>query len=82
MLKKELEVEKKENWMEKLEDLYDEHYLNEKLKIPAAYIKGFLYYIVENEHFVNSLSAKDKTMNQLLLVQLAEKYLKTINDEK
>lgn len=82
MLKKELEVEKKENWMEKLEDLYDEHYLTEKLKIPAAYIKGFLYYIVENEHFVNSLSAKDKTMNRFLLVQLAEKYLKTINDEK
>jgi len=82
MLKKELEVEKKENWMDKLEDLYDEEYLTEKLKIPAAYVKGFLYYIVENEHFVKSLSAKDKTMNRFLLVQLAEKYLKTINDEK
>jgi len=82
MLKKELEVEKKENWMAKLENLYDEEYLIEKLKIPAAHLKGFLYYIVENEHFVKSLSAKDKTMNRFLLVQLAEKYLNTINDEK
>lgn len=82
MLKKELEVEKKENWLEKLSDLYDEEYLSVNLKIPAAYLKGFLYYIVENEHFVKSLSAKDKTMNRFLLVQLAEKYLKTIEDEK
>lgn len=82
MLKKELEVEKKENWIDKLEDIYDEEYLTVKLKIPAAYLKGFLYYIVENEHFVNSLRAKDKTMNQFLIVQLAEKYLKTLEDEK
>ncbi len=82
MLKKELEVEKKENWIDKLENLYDEKYLTEKLKIPAAYIKGFLFYIVENEHFVKTLSAKDKTANNFLLVQLAEKYLKTIENEK
>lgn len=82
MLKKELEVEKRENWIEKLEDLYDEEYLTVKLKIPAALCKGFLYYIVENEHFVNSLQAKNKTMNRFLIIQLAEKYLKTIEDEK
>lgn len=82
MLKKELEVEKKENWLDKLADLYDEEYLIEKLKIPAAYVKGFLYYIVEDERFVKSLSASDKTMNRFLIVQLAEKYLKTLQDEK
>lgn len=82
MLKKELEVEKKETWMSKLENLYDDEYLTEKLKIPAAYIKGFLYYIVENEHFVKTIDAKDKTANRFLLIQLAEKYLKTLPDEK
>lgn len=82
MLKKELEVEKKETWMSKLENLYDNEYLTEKLKIPAAYIKGFLYYIVENEHFVKTIDAKDKTANRFLLIQLAEKYLKTLPDEK
>jgi len=82
MLKKELEVEKKESWLDKLEDLYDEEYLIEKLKIPAAYVKGFLYYLVEDERIIKSLLSQDKTMNRFLVVQLAEKYLKTIENEK
>lgn len=82
MLKKELEVEKKENWLRKLENLYDDQYIVEKLKIPTTDIKGFLYYIVENEHFVKTLDAKDKTANRFLIIQLAEKYLKILSDEK
>lgn len=81
MLRKELEVEKKETWMQKLENLYDDKYIVEKLKIPTTHIKGFLYYIVENEHFVKTLDAKDKTANRFLLIQLAEKYLKILSDE-
>jgi len=82
MLKKNLEVEKKEKWLDKLAYLYDDAYLIEKLKIPAAYLKGFLYYIVEDERFVKSLSSGNKTLNRFLIVQLAEKYLNTLENEK
>lgn len=82
MLRKNMEVEKKEKWMEQLEDLFDEDYFTEKLKIPSEYVKGFVYYAVENERFVKSLSSKNKSMATFLLGELAEKYIKTIADEK
>lgn len=82
MLRKNVEVEKKEKWMEQLEDLFDEDYFTEKLKIPSEYVKGFVYYAVENEKFVKSLNSKDKSVATFLLGELAEKYIKTIADEK
>ena len=82
MLKKEVEVEKRERWMEKLQDLYSDEYLTQKLKIPADYIKGFQYFAVENEWFTKSLISKNKSMSSFLLGELATKYNKMIADEK
>lgn len=62
MLKKEVEVEKKEFMISMLEDMFDEKYVIEKLKIPLLYVKGFRYYVVENDKFVNIL----KTANVFL----------------
>ncbi len=74
MLKKEIEVEKKEFYLQKLDDLFDKHHFVDILKIPLAYIKGFEYYIVENDRFTASLNSKDKTMTDFLMIQLATKY--------
>lgn len=82
MLKKELDVEKKEKWMSQLEDLFDEEYYTQKLKIPSDHVKGFLYYAVENERFVTSLNSKNKAMATFLLGELAKKYIQTLTDEK
>jgi hypothetical protein len=82
MLKKEVEVEKKETFLKQIEDLFDETFFTGNLKIPAIYVKGFLYYIVENDSFTRVLPAGNKTTISFLLTQLAEKYLETITVEK
>jgi hypothetical protein len=81
MLKKELEVEKKERLLAYIGALFDDEYYRETLKIPANYIKGFQYYCVEEEEFAKSLRSKNKAMIKLLIVTLAEKYNKIIADE-
>lgn len=74
MLKKEMEVEKKESYMLLLEEMFTpEHFIN-TLKLPLAYIKGFEYYAVENKSFTKILDQKNKTTIEFLLGELAEKY--------
>jgi len=74
MLKKEIEVEKKEFYIQQLENMFDKDHFVDNLKIPAEYIKGFEYYIVENERFTTVLKSKNKTMTDFLMGELAIKY--------
>jgi hypothetical protein len=80
-LKKEIEVEKKELLLVKLEGLYDDEYYIKRLKISADYIDGFKHYIVENEKFTEVLNSKNKKMTEFLMVDLAVKYNEIITDE-
>lgn len=81
MLKKEIVVEKKERMFYKLESLFEEEYYIQRLKIPAADIKGFQYYCIENSEFMRTLEAKNKSMSMFLITQLAQEYLKIIENE-
>jgi hypothetical protein len=81
MLKKELEVEKKEKSLFKTEYLFADDYYIEVLKIPSNYIKGFQYYCVEDMAFANALQTKNKTLAKFLLVNLSKKYLSLINQK-
>lgn len=81
MLKKSIEVEKKERLLAYIGALFDDEYYIKSLKIPANYIKGFQYYCIEKEDFATSLRSKNKAMIKLLIVPLAEKYNKIIADE-
>lgn len=81
MLKKEIEVEKKELVLVKIEGLYDDEYFVNRLKIPVDYIKGFKYYIVENKEFTTVLSSKNKTKIEFLIVELAIEYNQIIAAE-
>ncbi|MDD5149608.1 MAG: hypothetical protein PHC28_03900 [Flavobacterium sp.] len=74
MLKKELEVEKKEMYLQQLDNMFDEGHFVNYLKIPPEYVKGFQYYCIENENFTSVLKSKNKTMTDFLMVQLAVKY--------
>ncbi len=74
MLRKEIEVEKKESLLAKLSDMFEEKYIVEKLNVPELYVKGFLHYIIENERFVTMVKSKNKTMSTFLLGELAVKY--------
>ncbi len=82
MLKKELEVEKKEQFRQRLEGMYDEEYFVNTLKIPKEYVQGFVFYAVENERFTAAIKAKNKTLATFLLNELAVQYRKIITDEK
>lgn len=82
MLKKEVNVEKKEALFRKLEYLFDENYYTERLKMPVADIKGFQLYCVDDAEFALSLDTKNKTMSMFLITDLARKYLTILENEK
>jgi len=82
MLKKELIIERKEIVLKKLEDLFETNFFINKLKIPAEYVKGFKYYVVEDDKFVNAVNSKNKTMATFILGDLAVEYLKFQVGEK
>jgi hypothetical protein len=82
MLKKELEAEKKWSSINQIDNMFKEEYFRKTLKIPAAYIKGFEYYIVENQRFTTVLKSKNKTQIEFAMVFLAEKYNAIILNEK
>lgn len=82
MLKKELEIEKKELLLKQLNDMYDENYFVNRLKIPLEHIKGFGYYIIENEKFTTALKSKNKAMTKFLMGELAVKYNEMILNKK
>ena len=81
MLKKQLEVEKKESYLKQLEKLFDiDHFVN-RLKIPSEYVKGFEYFAVENIKFTKILDSKNITTIEFLLGELATKYNEIIASE-
>jgi hypothetical protein len=77
-LRKNIEIEKKETLLKRIEDLFEERYFTQYLKIPEIYIKGFQYFIVENNRFTAALNADNKTMASFIMAELAEKYKDTI----
>jgi hypothetical protein len=76
MLKKELEVEKKEFLIDKTADYYQKEYFVNTLKIPEDYVQGFLFYVVENSRFVTAMKDKNKEMASFVLSELAVEYKK------
>ena len=82
MLLKELEVEKKEILLEQIDYLFEKEYFVNVLHIPADYVRGFQYYIVENTRFVAAIKEKNKHMATFLMGMLATKYIDTLPIEK
>jgi len=74
MLKKEVEIEKQERLMGKLENQFGVEYCVQKLKIPQEYVKGFWYYAVQDPKLAEALNGKNKTMATFVLSDLATKY--------
>ena len=81
MLKRELEVEKKEHLLVLFSSLFDDTYFTHKLKIPSDYIKGFQYYCIEDKKFAEVLKSKNKTKIEFLIIPLAAKFNKIITSE-
>ncbi|MFY0483260.1 hypothetical protein ACI6PS_11705 [Flavobacterium sp. PLA-1-15] len=81
MLKKEGEVEKKEFLLQKLRNLYDDKYYTEKLKIKKESIKGFQYYAIYNERFIEALNSRNKVLTTFLIGGLALEFNKISNEK-
>lgn len=83
MLKKELAVERNEVLLENIRLDYDENFVVNRLKIPEEYVDGFYYYILDEVEFLRPYKAKNKTMCEFVLSNLATNYkeLKEIKNE-
>lgn len=81
MLKKELEVEKKESLLKRIENQFGFDYFTKKLKIPEDYVKGFWYYVVEDAKFAMALNTKNKALATFILAELATKYIDLLKAE-
>ncbi|MCO6147102.1 hypothetical protein [Flavobacterium sp. NRK1] len=82
MLKKANETAKKEALMEKINYIYTEEELITKFHIPKEYLKGFVFYLVEDANFARALKSKNYTMSRFLMSGLSNKYLELIKNEK
>jgi hypothetical protein len=82
MLKKELEVEKKERSLLLFASLFEDDFFTKKLKIPVNLIKGFQYYCIEDPKIPAALKTKNKTKIEFILIPIAKKYREIISDVK
>lgn len=82
MLEKANETAKKEVLMEKIDYIYTEEELITKFHIPKEYVRGFVYYLVEDANFARALRDKNETMAKFLMSGLSGKYLELLKDEK
>ncbi len=82
MLKKEIEVEKRERFLKRINAYYDDAFFIENLKIPELYVEGFKYYVVEDENLTQALQAKNKIKCTFLLGELAQDFLTYINEHE
>lgn len=81
-LKRNVETEKKEFWLQKITELLEDVVLIERLDVPSEYLKGFQYFLVENKRFVELMEGKNKVLRDFVLGELAVKYKKMIANEK
>jgi hypothetical protein len=82
MLKKELEIEKKEGYLIQLENLFQSDFYIHSMHIPQLHVKGFLYFLVENPKFIGVLKTKNRTAIEFSMSELAVKFNEIIAVKK
>ena len=73
-LKKLVVLEKKDRSIKMISELYAQDYFLNQLKIPAEYVSGFKYYLVENGSFLKVLESKDEDKISFHMISLAQEY--------
>jgi len=80
-LKKLVVLEKKENFIKLISELYNQEYFTVQLGIANDYVNGFKYFIVENENFLKVLESKNEERTSFFMVALAQEYKDILNNE-
>lgn len=81
MLKTNAEFEKKEMLMDKIDYIYSNEDIVKEFKIPEEYVRGFIFYVVEDKEFAAAIKAKNHTMARFLMSGLSVQYLSLINEK-
>jgi hypothetical protein len=72
-LKSNVEIEKKEFAIQKIENQLDQNYFI-SLGIQAQYIKGFIFYVVEDKNILEVLKTKDQELLKFHLINSSIKF--------
>lgn len=72
-LKSNIEIEKKEIAIQKIENQLDENYFI-SLGIPVHYVKGFLFYVVDDKNILEVLKTKDQELLKFHLINSSIKF--------
>ncbi|WP_426090963.1 hypothetical protein [Flavobacterium sp. DSR3-2] len=80
-LKKLVILEKKENFIKLISELFSQEYFTVQLGIANDYVNGFKYFIVENENFLKVLESKNEERTSFFMVALAQEYKDILNNE-
>lgn len=81
-LKKQVEVERKEAFLEEFSDTFAEEFFTEDLKIDKDYVEGFKFYLAEDQNFMKAFHASSDQEFTTMLLQKTEEYKKLIANEK
>jgi hypothetical protein len=81
-LKKNLEVEKKEELLDKVSILFEEEFYTKTLKIASGDIKGFQIFAIDDEKVIVSLNKSDTKITAFLLTELSLKYNNLLRNDK
>jgi hypothetical protein len=80
MLKKEIEVEKRERMLEWLNNNFEEHSFIHTFKIPFDYVDGFKFYVVEDIELSQAIQTKNKSRVAFLLGELSQDFITYLNE--
>jgi len=78
-LKRELEVEKRERLIIRLESYFEDAFFINSLKIPKEYVNGFKFYVVEDINLAEALTSKNKVRATFILGELSQEFLTYLN---
>jgi len=81
MLKKEIQVEKREMLLEALNGYFENTFYINKLKIPEIYVSGFKYYAVEDPKLSQAINADNADRIFIALSDLSIDFLRFLKEE-
>ncbi|MXN91245.1 hypothetical protein GR160_08385 [Flavobacterium sp. Sd200] len=80
-MKKLVELEKREQLLEKLHNICTVTEITDNLKIPDEHVEGFLYFVTEDKEVQSLLANKSESLAKFKITGLAQNYLDRINHE-
>lgn len=81
-LKREVEVEKKEAFLEELSDTFPDEFFTDDLKIDKDYVQGFKFYLADDQNFMKAFHGSSDQEFGALLLKKTDEYKQVIADEK